>query len=218
MKQPFDKKRIVIGVAVLLAIIAGGTYLYVQSEKPSTDTAKFEGRLFSFSYPRVYELREVDSGVVLVGQEEEGNLKPLVGVVRYKSDPESPLPPSFEAFVKKQAQNLCGSDDSIENVTCSAAMVEPYAGAGMSSTSSSTPGLKLSLTLARTNLSTGVIATSTYTPIYVFNVTETPTIDRPLRYQAVFVYPTLEAVRAGTIDADLQDRIMSSLFVPKAVK
>lgn len=206
-----DRKTLIIGAVLLLVIIAGIGFAVSEIDGPVADDTQFLGNDFSFTYARAYQLQEPDGGVVVLGKEDETGFNPLLGVVRYKSDPQSPLPASFDAFVKTQARHLCGSDGPIEDVKCSNPQAEPY------TTASSTAGLKLSMTLTRTNLTSGTTTTSTYEPLYAFNVTQPATVERPLRYEAVFVYPTLQAVLAGTSTPALMDQVMNSLAIPNAI-
>lgn len=205
------RKKLVIGALVLLAVIAAGWYLYDNYGRPVPDNSVYSGRAFSFNYPRTYELKEYTSGAVSVGEEGTETYNPQVEVVRYMSDPDTALPPSYDAFIKRQAQNLCAADGPTESISCSNAQTEPFV------TASGVAGQKLSLTLTRKNLQTGTTTSSTYAPLYVFNKTDAPTAEDPLRYQAIFVYPALPSIVDGGFVPALMDQIVNSLVVPNGV-
>ncbi|MBU2103876.1 hypothetical protein KKD81_01930 [Patescibacteria group bacterium] len=204
-----NQRNILIGgaVLVLVVLILSGWYLTTQTSKPSTDTASFKSKAFWFDYPRTYDVREFEKGAVLVGNTKKKEFVPLVQVMQYKSDPDEVLPQSYEAFVTQQALALCGSDDSKENVECSDVVVEPF------TSLNAFDGLKLTLTLTRTNLETQAETVSTFGPIYAFDVTKPATAEDPLRYASVFVSPTLAASLAGTDVTTLLDEIVARLVV-----
>jgi hypothetical protein len=202
-----DKKRlIIIGVAAL-AVIALGWFLISRIEGPLPEVTTFQGKSFAFTYPRTYDLQEYATGVVTLSRVEASGPMPVVGVVRYKSDPDVALPPSFDAFAKRQAANLCGSDQA-ETVTCGNPVAEPV------TTDTGLTGTKLSLTLTRKNLATGAATTTPFGPIYVFDTTAPATVDSPLRYQGIFIYPALNSVLAASTTPELVDQVMNSLTIP----
>lgn len=200
----FDKKRILIlaGTVLVFALAALIWWEYEDTDgwAPLPDETTYQSSAFSFSYPRIYTLEEYARGVVSVGTEIEGERVSLVEVVRYRQDPDTATPVSYETFVTRQLLALCGSDDAALMISCS----NPVA------TSSSYGGAfetdEITLTMTRTNAA-GEKTTEPYGPIYVFNTTEAATAEDPLRYEATFVYPSLEAVRAGTSSPALVQEI-----------
>lgn len=204
-----NQRKILIAGALIaaLVLILGGWYLFANSTRPSTDTSTFKSKAFWFDYPRTFDVREFETGAVLVGSQERKEFVPLVQVMEYKSDPDSPLAASYEEFVTQQALELCGSDNSEENVECSNAVVEPF------TSLNAFDGFKITLTLTRTNLGTQETVASTFGPIYAFNVTKPATAEDPLRYASVFVNPTLQATLSGTEVTELLDAVVARLVI-----
>jgi hypothetical protein len=138
-----------------------------------------------------------------IGHDINGEVYGLIDVNVYMSDPQSTLPKSFNAFVKQQAESLCGSDNSIESITCSQKSIEPY------TSPKGDVGQKMELTLVHKNLKTGTTTSEIYGPFYVFDTTPTGPreADIPFRYSGVFVYPSFTAF--------LLDQVISTLELPK---
>ena len=129
---------------------------------------------------------------------------PGVQVVRYTNDPDSPRPPSYDVYLQRQVVALCGSD-SAETIVCKGGAWEPY------TSPTGLEGKRSTLTMTRTNLTSGTTTESTYGPITAFDVTQEPTIEDPLRYQAVFVYPALATVLTNSTSTELMDEILNTL-------
>lgn len=207
---PRHKLLIGIGAAVLLVGLA--VYMTRDLWNPPPDNTRYHDSSFTFVYPRVFNAEEYDAGAVGIGESNEGTFTPLVEVVRYQSDPDVALPVSFDAYVRKQALALCGSDGSGESLTCTDLATVPY---------TSTQGLEgqeLSLTLQRKNLESGTTTTETFAPVYVFNTTrpvEDP--EDTLRYRALFVYPSFTSAAAGNTHPELLAQIIDSLLIPDGV-
>jgi len=206
-----NTKKILIGAVVLVLLAAAGWYLYDNYGRPVPDNTMYSSRNFSFAYPRTNELKEYTSGAIAIGTQKGNAYDPLVEVVRYKSDPDTALPASYDAFIKRQARNLCAADGPAESISCPDAQAEPFV------TASGITGQKLTLTLTRTNLQSGTTTTAIYAPLYAFNKTEAPTAENPLRYDAVFVYPSLPSVIDGTNVPNLLDQVVNSLAIPGGV-
>lgn len=206
----FLQKNRLIVAAVLVVILGGGiAYLTYNHLHPVPDTTTFKATHFSFEYPRTFAAREYAMDVVSVGKEDGDTLKPNIEVVRYQSDPDVALPASFDAFMKRQAAALCGTDSSVESIACTEVGVTKYTNPkGMD-------GAMLNLTLVRTNLKTGAKTSSTYGPMYVFNNTPRATADSPLRYSAVFIYPSLSAFLNGTTSPALMQQVVTSFLIPQ---
>jgi len=201
----------IAGVLLVAAVIFIGTLIYDELKPPSTDTAVFQSSIFSFAYPRTYALKESSTGAANIGsQPEEGEFMPMVQVVRYTNDPDSPRPPSYDVYLQRQVVALCGSD-SAETIVCKAGTWEPY------TSPTGLEGQRSTLTMTRTNLTSGTTTESTYGPITAFDVTQEPTIEDPLRYQAVFVYPALESVITGTTSTELLDEILGTLTLGRPI-
>ena len=199
-------RRIALAILIIVPVIAIGWY-FAKDHTPVPDASTYRGKTFTFTYPRQGVLKEYASGVVSIGNEKGDEYAPLVEVVRYMNDPDQPTPSSFEAFAKQQALYLCGSD-ATEQVACSKPVAEPYA------TSRGYKGLKISLTLTRTNLSTGTSTAATYAPIYVVNTTAKPDPGEKLRYSGIFIYHALPAVLSGSVSQTLLDEVIGTLKVP----
>lgn len=197
---------LVIILGIVIAFITWG-YLH-----PLPETTDFKSSTFSFTYPRTYFAKEYAAGVVSIGIGNDETIVPYIEVSRYKSDPESAQPKSFDEFIKRQAGALCGADGPIESVMCTQVGETPYTNAN------GEDGVKLDLTLVRKNLKTATTSTSTYGPMYVFNVTPKPTADSPLHYAAVFIYPSLSAFLHGTTTPELEQQIVSTFKVPGGVQ
>lgn len=204
-----NRFRVAAVLVIILGIgIAYFTYGYLH---PLPTITSFKSSHYSFDYPRTYTAHEYASGVVSIGTSKGDTLTPYVEVTLYQSDPEEKAPVSFDAFMKRQAGALCGAD-GLESITCTQIGVTPY------TNPNGEDGSKLDLTLVRKNLKTGTTTTSTYGPIYVFNTTPTPTADNPLRYAAVFIYPSLSAFISGTTTPELEQQIVNTFKVPGGVQ
>ncbi|MES2225248.1 MAG: hypothetical protein V4480_00375 [Patescibacteria group bacterium] len=206
------RTKLIIGVIVAILLIIVIAYLTRNRWKPLPVMTTYIGSAFTFSYPRANHLEEYSSDVVSVQRPFGDTYYPLVEVVRYKSDPDVKLPSSFEAYIKQQAVALCGTDGSVESITCTGATTTPYVNA------QGIAGEKLSLTLVRKNLTTGTSTTTAFEPIYVFNTTP---VHMPsgesLRYQAIFIYPSLAAFVAGSSTPALESQIIDSLSISGGV-
>ncbi|MBU1292921.1 hypothetical protein KJ819_02520 [Patescibacteria group bacterium] len=204
-----NQKNMLIGggVLVLILLVLGGWYLASNSKPVSTDTSTFRSKAFWFDYPRTYDVREFETGAVLVGSAEKREFTPLVQVMEYKSDPDEALPVSYEAFVRQQALALCGSDDSKTNVECADVVVEPF------TSLNAFEGLKLTMSLVSTDLETEEVAVSSFGPIYAFDITKPGTAEDPLRYSTIFVNPTLAATLAKKDVTELLNNIVDRLVV-----
>ncbi|GEM_PF-1393254 len=207
--QTNQRNILIIGAVVAALILIGGGWYLISNVNPppSTDTSTFKSKAFWFDYPRIFDVREFETGAVLVGSQERKEFVPLVQVMEYKSDPDSPLPASYEEFVTQQALELCGSDNSEESVECSTPVVEPF------TSLNAFEGLKVTLTLTRTNLETQESVASTFGPIYAFDVTKPATAEDPLRYTSIFVNPTLQATLSGTEVTELLDAVVARLVI-----
>lgn len=206
---PKHKLFIGIGAVALLAALAFATQ---DVWKPLPDTTTYHDNSFSFEYPRVNNAEEYAPGAVIVGTEGDEGLTPLVEVVRYQSDPDVALPPTFDVYVRKQALALCGSDGSGESLTCTDLVAAPYTSA------QGLEGQELSLTLERKNLASGTTTTETFAPIYVFNTTRA--VEDPedtFRYRALFVYPSFASAISGSASPALLSQVIDSLLIPGGV-
>lgn len=205
------RHKLLIGIGA--AVLAVGIAIYLSRDMwiPLPDDTTYHDSSFSFVYPRIYNAEEYAAGSVVVSSVEDDVTRPLVEVVRYESDRDVALPATFDAYIKKQAQALCGSD-GIESVTCTEVLITPYENA------QGYIGQELSLTLNRKNLESGTTTTSTFGPVYVFNTTR-PADDPTdtLRYRAVFVYPAFASVLSGGTSPELLAQIIDSLTLPKGV-
>lgn len=205
------KHTLLIGIGAVI-LIAAALFFTQDLWKPLPETTTYRDGDFSFVYPRVNSTDEYDSGAVAVGTSGDAGFAPLVEVIHYQSDPDSPLPATFDAYVRKQALALCGSDGPIENLTCTDAVITPYTSA------QGLEGQELSLTLVRTNLESGTTTTETFAPLYVFNLTrpvEDP--EETLRYGALFVYPAFSSVASGSTSPELLAQVIDSLLIPRGV-
>ena len=206
----FDKRRLLIlGGAVLLliaAVLLWREYEDTDGWAPLPEETAYQGSEFSFSYPRGYSLEEYVRGVVSLGMRSEDERTSLVEVVRSRHDPDVAAPASFQAFVNRQALALCGSDDAAFAISCSnpVSTTTPFGGEH--------EGIALTLTMTRTNAA-GETSTEPFGPIYVFNTTQEVTAEDPLRYEAIFVYPSLEALRAGTSTPALVEQVARSIVI-----
>jgi len=203
--------QLLIRIAIVVLIVIGIAYLSRDLWNPLPDDTTYQDSGFSFTYPRLYDANDYDAGTVIIGETIDDTFSPLVEVVRYESDRDVALPATFDAYVKKQAQALCGSDGA-ESITCTNVVATPYTSA------QGLIGQELSLTLTRKSLETGSTATSTFGPVYVFNTTRP--IEEPtdtLRYRAVFVYPSFASVITGSTSPALLTSVIDSLTIPNGV-
>jgi hypothetical protein len=197
-----------LGAVLILISLILWAYHALKPVPVNTDFITSE---FSFTYPRSFDNDEYSPGVVSLGHNLNGELVPLIDVDLYKSDPESTLPKSFAAFVKQQTEAVCGSDNSIEAISCTQA----------SSTSYTSPkgvsGQKLELKMTRRNLKTGTTTSEMYGPFYVFDITPTGPreADIPFRYEGLFVYPSFSAFLQGTTTPELLTQVINTLQIPK---
>ncbi len=205
--QTIKKYRYIIAVAVL---IVAGIGIILLTHQPVPDNSDFKGGPFSFSYPRTFDVNEYAEGVVSVGHGNSNLFSPLVEVDRYQSDPDEKLPATFDDFMKRQAAALCGADGPKESVTCTQVGTSAY------TSKQGLVGQMLNLTLVKKNLSTGTTTNATYGPMYVFNTTASSTDGDPMRYSAIFVYPSLAAFMAGTSSPALEQQIVDTLSTSTA--
>ena len=211
IKNLTKKQKIAAALAVIL-IAVGVWYVLDNWNGPVPDTANYKSGLLSFDYARTAELREYAVGAVSIGEEGESDtFMPIVEVVRYKSDPDTALPANYDAFITRQARNLCAADGPTESLSCTNVESETF------TTTGGVFGKKLSLTLIRKNLQTGTTTESTYAPIYAFNVTEPVTAESPLRYASVFVYPALSTLLAGSSSPALMDQVLNTLVISNGI-
>lgn len=205
------RHKLLIGIGAALLIIGMTIYLTRDLWMPIPDNTTYRDSNFSFVYPRVYETKEYAAGTVTVGDTIDDVFRPLVEVIRYESDRDVALPATFDAYIKRQAQVLCGSDGA-ESVTCTDVLVAPYTSA------QGLVGQELSLTLNRKNLISGTTTTATFGPVYVFNTTRP--VENPsdtLRYRAIFVYPSFASVVSATTSPALLTQIIDSLALSNGV-
>jgi hypothetical protein len=200
-------RRIALAVLILIPIVAIGWY-FLAKDGPLPDNSTFTSNVFSFSYPRAGALKEYSAGAVAIGNEDKDEVfTPLVDVVRYRSDLDVAAPPSFEAFAKKQALFLCGSDAD-EQVTCSNASSTAY------TSPNGYQGLKIAMTITRKNLKSGTTTAATFEPIYAFNTTPPAKAGEAVRYEGVFVHHSLSAVLSAAVSPELLDLVVNSLRIP----
>lgn len=203
-----NKILIGIGAAILIGL---GVYLARDEWMPRPANISYNDKNFSFTYPREYKTQEFARGTVIVGDKQSDVFNPLVEVMLYQSDPDAALPPTFNAYMNRQALALCGSD-SVEKITCSDVIATPY------TSSQGLLGQELSLTLTRENLGSGTTTTETFGPVYVFNTTRfvaDPT--DTFRYRAIFVYPSFASVVASSTSPALLAHILDSLTIPSGI-
>lgn len=194
------KIPLLIGGAILGIVLIGTLgYLIYDATRPVPNNATFRTNFYAFDYPREYRVEEYDSGVISIGEEaEDGTFQPLVEVVRYQNDLEAPRPPAnFGAFVSGQLVSLCGTDEANEEVSCAAVPGVPYQNpAGFQ-------GQQFDLELTRNGQAVP------FGPIYVYNITDEEQ-EAPIRYTALVIYPSLDAVKKGLDTATLQQTIMQT--------
>lgn len=203
------KHLIVLGVVSLVLIVGGTAFFTYDDWKPVSETVGYRSGSASFTFQRGYSLKEYGNSGTLVGVTTEGGFAPLVEIVSYQNDPDVARPANFDAFIKRQAQVLCGTDNGIDSVTCSDPVIEPI------TTTTGMKGQKISLSLVRRNLETGAVGTTTYTPIYAFDTTESPDPDETLRYRTTLIYPSFTPFLEGIVATDLMDDIFNTLVIEK---
>jgi hypothetical protein len=203
----FQRYRFWIAGAIVIIVGAALAVWGYQKAHPLPEYTYFKTADFNFSYPRAYSAQEYARSVVSVGNPTNDGLEHLVEVVRYQNDPDVPTPESFDTFMKRQAAALCGTDGPIESITCTEVGVTPFTfPAGMQSQ-------KLDLAMVRKNLKSGTTTDATFGPIYVIDTTASSTPDRPLRYSAIFIYPSMQAFLKGKTSPDLMKIIIDSFRV-----
>lgn len=201
-----NKKLIIAGVAVFAL---GALILYVTQSywKPISPVSAYRSADFSFTYPRTYTLNEYSRGVASIGIQEGDMFSPLIEATTYRNDPDQPLPKSFADFIAAQAQNLCGADGGGESISCSAVVAKPY------TSPLGLLGQELSMTLTKKNLVTGTTTVGAFAPLYVFNL-NSATEAASTGYQALFIYPALQAVLTSASTTDLTAAILTTLTAP----
>ncbi len=203
MHIPQKRTLLLIGAGIVgVALLAFAGYLIYDNTRPVPDTATFRTSFYSFDYPREYRIEEYASGVISIGTETEEGFQPLVEVVRYQNDPQSPPPASFTQFVNGQLENLCGSDDPSVPDTC----IVPTGVAYQSPTGFQ--GQQFDLSLTSSTAAEGAPSIP-FGPIYVFNITREEQ-EPPIRYSALVVYPSLDAVKKGIDTSELQRIVMQT--------
>lgn len=201
-----QKRRSLIIAGIALLVVAALLYAFRDELTPPPDNTQFKGAGYSFMYPREYRLSEYSRNAVSLGERDGDMVTPLVDVVIYRNDRDSAVPPSYMAFVEQQAQFLCGTDSGVESVTCGQITT------ATTTTANGHVGQRLSMTLTRTNLTTGTTTVGAFEPIYVFNVgaSDSPSPTGP-RYKALFIYPTLATVLDGTVNQDLLQLVIDTI-------
>ncbi|HWH15986.1 MAG TPA: hypothetical protein VNU25_00080 [Candidatus Paceibacterota bacterium] len=202
LSQKYRIPLIIGGVAVAIAAIGWLGYVIYDNTRPVPDIATFRTSFYSFDYPREYRIEEYASGVISVGTETEEGFQPLVEVVRYQNDPQAPQPASYAQFVNRQLVNLCGSDDPSQPDTCESAVGEAY------QSPTGFQGQQFNLELTSSTAAAGAPVVP-FGPIYVFNITRDEQ-EPPIRYSALVVYPSLDAVKKGLDTATIQSIVMQT--------
>ncbi|MDB5189743.1 MAG: hypothetical protein JWN49_69 [Parcubacteria group bacterium] len=197
--------------AILIIFILIAIYGSRRDWMPIPDNTTYHDVDFSFTYPRVFHVDEYGVDVASVGKPFGDTYTPLVEVVRYENDPDEKLPATYLDFIKKQALNLCGTDGSVESITCTAADVKPYV------SKKGLQGQELSLTLVRKNLKTATTTSSQYGPFYVFNITPQPAKGETFRFRSLFIYPSIDAFVAGTSSPELLQNVVDTFLIPTGV-
>lgn len=210
MAFPLRSRRArVLALVLAVFVILGAVLWFSDSLTPLPDTTEYRGAGYSFSYPRAFGLEEYGRDAASVGERGEDRIVPLVDVAIYRNDPDTPPPATYAAFLDQQARNLCGSDGGGEAVTCSDVVAERYV------SPRGYIGQRLSMTLTRRNLASGTTTVGAFAPIYAFDLTQgQATTSLQSRYEALFVYPSLESQLAGTANPDLLATIIGSLASP----
>ncbi|MEO6536678.1 MAG: hypothetical protein ABIT47_03205 [Candidatus Paceibacterota bacterium] len=206
--SPSQKKQI---GAVLIIFVLISIYGSRRSWLPVPDNTTYHDVDLSFTYPRTYHLDEYGIDIASLGKPFGDTFTPLVEVVRYENDPDEKLPATYLDFIKKQAMNLCGSDGSIESITCTKVDAKPFV------SSKGLHGQQLSLTLVRKNLITATSTNSQYGPIYVFNTTPQPVKGETFGFRSIFVYPSLGAFVDGTSSPELLQNVVDTIMIPAKV-
>lgn len=191
------RTRSLILAAVALVIVGILLYAFADDLKPVPNETEYKGAGFSFMHSTDYRLVEYSRNAASVVEQNGNETRPLVEAVVYRNDRDTAAPPSYRAFIEQQALSLCGADNGVENVTCSAVTM------ATTTTANGHVGQRLSMTLTRTSLSAGTTTVGAFEPIYVFNLgaSDAPSPTGP-RYKALFIYPALSAILAGETDPE----------------
>lgn len=205
--SPFTA-ALAVGIVAVAAIT--GAYLISTIPEPDPYAGKYDSGAFSFEFPNDLTLMEYSAGAVAVGSEDDKfNFTPLVEVTRYRSDIDRAIPPTFDEFVKRQLTALCGTDANNERVACSAPVAEVF------TSPQGYEGQKFSLTVTRTNLTSGTTSTATFAPVYVFETKFLSVPPAPAQYEGVFIHPSFSSILAGTVSTEALDKIIASLVIPR---
>ncbi|HEX2792141.1 MAG TPA: hypothetical protein VHO23_00240 [Candidatus Paceibacterota bacterium] len=200
---------VAVAVAAVALVAIGSAYYVFRYTGPTEDWGAYESGIFSFSYPSGFMHQEYSAGAVAIGKDTDDAFAPQVEVTRYRSDIDRPLPPSYDEFVLRQLTALCGTDSGNERVSCSNLVAEPYTSAH------GYVGEKLSLTVTRTNLSSGTTSATSFAPLYVFRTRYLATPPEPVQYEGIFVYPTFASALEGDIATDALDKVLETLVIPR---
>lgn len=200
------RSRSLIIAAIALVLVGILLYAFADDLKPVPNETEYKGAGFSFMHSTDYRLVEYSRNAASIVDRDGDESRPIVEAVVYRNDRDTAAPPSYRAFVEQQALSLCGADNGVENVTCSAVTLATTTTAG------GHVGQRLSMTLTRTSLSAGTTTVGAFEPIYVFNLgaSDAPSPTGP-RYKALFIYPSLSAVLAGSTDPEELQLVIDTL-------
>lgn len=182
-------KRLLVLVALIL--LALGAWWYLRAPvSPATSLARYESDAygFSFSYPASLEAHPYTPEIIAVGTSTTNGFDTAVEVRILESAGEGGYE-NFAEFVFEHGRNLCAADGPTGSIECTRVIERvPF------TTDTGVNGDAVSFELVARDFRAGSSATSTFGPVYAFNIA--PNVPRSA-FAALLVYQPLASVEAA---------------------
>jgi hypothetical protein len=208
-----DGRTLFVGLIFVALATVGLWYFFLRdSDDPVaiTETGEVASRTYtndvyrySFAYPAGYTVEEYSDEVVAVGNREGDGFESLTDVA-FVSSGEEGGHESFDEYLFERVRILCAADGPDVTMYCDAVESSvPF------ENKNGISGTEINLRLIQLHIGTGAGATSTFCPVYAFNVAaNVPDSD----HAALLVYKPLAAF-AATDDTKLAGIVAESLMI-----
>jgi len=193
---------------VLAAVLVIGSIAFFVTQNRSTEDAAVRSYTnttygYTFRLPEPYEVMEYTPENISVGTPVGEGFESEVDVAYMESGEEGAYE-NFEEFLFERTRLLCAADGPDESLDCTR-----IARIRTLETSDGESGYELMLELTRRTHSTGEMATSTYGPLFAFDVSER---DPESAYAAIVVYQPLPTFLTSE-SVNLLRRIVGSFTI-----
>ena len=198
--------RIILIVLALVLIIGGAAYFLMKDRgAEETPVRSYTNATYGYTFrlPEPYEVMEYTPENISVGTPNGEGFDSEVDVAYMESGGEGGYE-NFEAFLFERTRLLCAADGPNESLDCTR-----IARLRTLETSGGATGYELTLELTRLTPSTGETATSTYGPMFAFDVSER---DPESAYAAIVVYQPLPTFLTSE-SVNLLRRIVGSFTI-----